>query len=82
MCHADLNVIISALRHRADKKSTILYTTSPLCFECAKIIVQSEVGTVIYYSPMKCSGTTSNDENSIYSAAVEEMMQRAKIPYR
>ena len=82
VCHAELNVIISALRHQAEVKSTILYTTSPLCLECAKIIVQSGVGTVIYYSPMKRAGTMSDDENSMCSAAVEEIMYRAKIPYR
>ena len=81
MCHAELNVIISALRHQPDVKSTILYTTSPLCYECAKIIVQSGVGTVIYCSPMKHAGVSSDDENSIYSADVEEMMYHAKIPY-
>ena len=81
VCHAQLNVIISALRHRAEVKSTTLYTTSPLCFECAKIIVQSGVGTVIYYSPMKRAGTSSDDENTIRSAAVKEIMYRAKIPY-
>lgn len=82
MCHAESNVIFSALRHQADTKSATLYTTSPLCFECAKIIVKSGVGTVIYNSPMKSDVPSSDDESSIHSADVEEIMHRAKIPYR
>ena len=74
VCHAESNAIVSAFRHHADLTNSILYTTSPLCFECAKIIVQSGVRTIIY-PPQR---STSED---LKHAAVKEMFYRAKISY-
>ena len=73
--HAESNAIVSAFRHHADLTNSILYTTSPLCFECAKIIVQSRVGTVIYLPQRSTSEGLNQD-------AVKEIFHRAKIPYK
>lgn len=77
VCHAEMNAIISAFRYHADLTSSILYTTAPLCFECAKIVVQSGVRTVIH-SPMEDTDTCAHNEDH---EKVEEIFYRAKMPY-
>ena len=72
---AESNAIMSAFRAHADLRSSILYVTSPLCSDCAKIAVQSGVKTVIY-SPL-ISGEQDKDEQQ----AVKALFDRARIPY-
>ena len=45
---AESNAIMNAFKVHADLRSSILYVTSPLCSDCAKIAVQSGVKAVVY----------------------------------
>ena len=48
VCHAELNAIMN--KNAADVRQCILYVALFPCNECAKIVVQSRIKEVVYYS--------------------------------
>lgn len=58
VCHAELNAILNYSASNGSLKGSKVYTTLFPCNECAKALVQSGVGEIIYYSD-KYSNTDS-----------------------
>ena len=50
VCHAELNAILNYSSANGTLKGSKVYTTLFPCNECAKALVQSGVGEIIYYS--------------------------------
>lgn len=57
VCHSELNAIVNAKGR--SMKDCILYVTLFPCNECAKIVIQSGIREVVYYSD-KYDGVDSN----------------------
>jgi dCMP deaminase len=55
--HAEANAIAAASREGISLKDSTLYCTHCPCYECAKLIIQSGIGIVIYLNDY----TTSSD---------------------
>ena len=51
--HAESNAIVNAAKNGMSLMGATLYVSHPPCNECAKIIVQSGISTVIYRNPSK-----------------------------
>ena len=73
---AESDAIMRAFKFHADLSSSALYTTSPPCYHCAKIVVQSGV-KFVFYSP----SSSEDQERLKHPNAVMEMFRRAGIPY-
>ena len=58
VCHAELNAILNYSSANGTLKGSKVYTTLFPCNECAKALVQSGVGEIVYYSD-KYSATDS-----------------------
>ncbi len=50
VCHAELNAILNYSSANGTLKGSKVYTTLFPCNECAKALVQSGVGEIVYYS--------------------------------
>lgn len=48
VCHAELNAVLN--KYSADVKNCTIYTALFPCYECAKVIIQSGIKEVVYYS--------------------------------
>ncbi|XP_029642093.1 deoxycytidylate deaminase-like [Octopus sinensis] len=72
VCHAELNAILN--KNSADVRNYTIYVGLFPCNECAKVIIQSGIKEVIYYS--------DKYEDKITSKASRIMLDHAKIKYR
>lgn len=72
VCHAEFNAILN-IRNGASLKGCRIYVTLFPCNECAKAIIQTGVGEIIYLSDKYC-GTTEN-------LAAKKMLDLAGIKY-
>ncbi|QGS52134.1 deoxycytidylate deaminase [Spiroplasma tabanidicola] len=66
--HAESNAILSAT---TSVRGCIMYTSQFPCFECAKIIVQSGIQTVIY--------SDNKYENTIKDDVAKKILKTAKV---
>ncbi len=57
--HAEVNAILNYRGSLQDMQGATVYVTLFPCNECAKLLVQSGIGEVVYLSDKYC-GTTSN----------------------
>lgn len=48
VCHAELNAVLN--RNSADVKNCTIYVALFPCNECAKVVIQSGIKEVVYYS--------------------------------
>ena len=48
VCHAELNAVLN--KNSADVKNCTVYVALFPCNECAKVVIQSGIKEVIYYS--------------------------------
>jgi dCMP deaminase len=48
VCHAELNAVLN--KNSADVKNCTIYVALFPCNECAKVVIQSGIKEVIYYS--------------------------------
>ena len=48
VCHAELNAVLN--KNSADVKNCSIYVALFPCNECAKVVIQSGIKEVIYYS--------------------------------
>ena len=72
VCHAELNAILNKIT--ADITDATIYVDLFPCNECAKVIVQSGIKEIVYYSD-KYNGTDGN-------IASKRMLDGAKVSYR
>ena len=72
VCHAELNAILN--KNSADVKNCTIYVGLFPCNECAKVIIQSGIKTVLYMS--------DKHANKISTKAAKLMFDAAKIEYR
>ncbi|KAK7096813.1 deoxycytidylate deaminase-like [Littorina saxatilis] len=72
VCHAELNAIVNKIE--ADVRGCTMYVGLFPCNECAKLIVQSGIKEVVYYSDAKA-------EKPEYRAS-KRLLDRAHVKYR
>ncbi|XP_043268231.1 deoxycytidylate deaminase isoform X2 [Venturia canescens] len=72
VCHAEVNAILN--RNSSDVRGCTIYVALFPCNECAKIIIQSGIRTIVYLS----------DENSYKETtkAAKKMFEAAGVEYR
>lgn len=70
--HAEANAILN--KNSADVKGCTIYTTLFPCSDCAKLIIQSQIGEVVYLSDSKA------DKHSFQAS--RRMLSSANIPCR
>lgn len=71
--HAELNAILNSGGESV--KGGVLYVTTQPCFNCAKVIVQAGIGSVIYLDEYRChSGINFLKQNSIEVNRIEESL--------
>jgi len=61
VCHAEMNAILNKNSERV--KGCAIYVALFPCNECAKLIIQSGIKQVIYFSGRQCSITSSHHFN-------------------
>ncbi|CAN8008198.1 unnamed protein product [Ixodes pacificus] len=72
MCHAEMNALFN--RNCFDVRGCTLYTTHFPCNECAKMVVQSGIGQVVYLQD-------KHPKDAPYVAS-RLLLTKAKIPFR
>ncbi|XP_065669192.1 deoxycytidylate deaminase [Hydra vulgaris] len=72
VCHAELNAVLN--KNSADVQDCIIYTTLFPCNECAKIILQSRIKEIVYYS--------NKYKDRPETQAAEKMFDLAGIKHR
>lgn len=72
VCHAELNAVLN--KNSADVKGCSIYVALFPCNECAKVIIQSGIKEVIYFSD-------KYKENVEFKAS-KKMMDLAGVTYR
>ncbi|KAF2351198.1 Cytidine and deoxycytidylate deaminase domain [Trinorchestia longiramus] len=73
VCHAELNAILN--KNSADVGGACIYVTLFPCNECAKLIIQSGITSVVYYSDKhKKKGSTQASKRMLDMAGVEYRM--------
>ncbi|XP_046576259.1 deoxycytidylate deaminase-like [Haliotis rubra] len=70
VCHAEMNAVIN--RFSADLEGCTIYVSLFPCNECAKIIIQSGIKEVVYYSDK------NNDKEEVKAAKILFEEARAK----
>jgi dCMP deaminase len=53
VCHAEMNAVMN--KNQQDLSKCVVFTTLFPCHECAKILIQSGIGEVVYLSDSKAS---------------------------
>ena len=61
-CHAELNAVLN--RNSADLKNSTMYVSNFPCNECAKIIIQSGIKSVVYYADKKEKAEATQKEKN------------------
>ena len=74
VCHAELNAILNYRGSKKDLEEAKIYVDLFPCNECAKVIIQSGIKEVIYFSD-KYEGTETN-------IASKMLFQTCKVKYR
>ncbi|KAF2346335.1 Cytidine and deoxycytidylate deaminase domain [Trinorchestia longiramus] len=72
VCHAELNAIVN--KNSADVRGACIYVTHFPCEKCAKLIIQSDITSVVYYH--------DNLGKKYPSKPSKEMFEVAKVEYR
>jgi len=72
VCHAEMNAILN--KNSFDVKGCTVYVALFPCNECAKIIIQSRIKEIVYYS--------DKYHDRPYSAASRKMLDLAGVAYR
>ncbi|KAJ8734306.1 hypothetical protein PYW07_014857 [Mythimna separata] len=73
VCHAEMNAII--FRNTTDVKGCTMYVTLFPCNECAKIIIQSGIKKVIYFSDEKNDKPEFKASKPMFIAAGVDIVQ-------
>ncbi|XP_033730469.1 deoxycytidylate deaminase-like [Pecten maximus] len=79
VCHAELNAIMNKLAVNID--GCTMYATRFPCNECAKLIIQSGIKTVVYLNKKEFDEKDENEKFQEQKAA-EDMFESAKIVLR
>ena len=74
VCHAELNAILNYRGSKKDLEEAKIYVDLFPCNECAKVIIQSGIKEVIYFSD-RYEGTETN-------IASKMLFQTCKVKYR
>lgn len=72
MCHAEVNAVLN--KNSSDCKDCTMYVALFPCNECAKIIIQSSIKTVIYMSDKYA--------DKVQTIAAKKMFDAAGVKYR
>jgi dCMP deaminase len=72
VCHAELNAVLN--KNSADVKNCTIYVALFPCNECAKVVIQSGIKEVVYYS--------DKYHDKLEFIASRRMMDLAGIIYR
>ncbi|XP_071086908.1 deoxycytidylate deaminase-like [Haliotis cracherodii] len=72
VCHAEMNAVIN--KFTADLEDCTMYVCLFPCNECAKIIIQSGIKTVVYYSDKK------HDKEEVKAAKI--LFEEARVETR
>jgi len=72
VCHAEINAVLN--KNSSDLKDCTIYVTLFPCNECAKMIIQSGIKTVVYLSDEKA--------NQLKTRAAERMFIAADVTFR
>ena len=72
VCHAEMNAILN--KNSSSVRDCTIYVALFPCNECAKLILQSGIKEVVYYS--------KKNENSDEARASQKMFDLAGIKYR
>lgn len=72
VCHAEVNAILN--KNSQDVQGCTLYVGMFPCNECAKVIIQSGIKSIIYMSDKNCK--------KIEAIASRRMLDAARITYR
>ena len=73
VCHAEMNAIIN--RNSASLKDCTIYVSLFPCNECAKMIIQSGIKKVVYYSDKKKTQASYKASKKMFEAAKVEYEQ-------
>ena len=69
VCHAELNTILNYSGGNGSLKGSKVYTTLFPCNECAKALIQSGVGEIIYYSDKYSDSDSTLASKMMFKAA-------------
>lgn len=72
VCHAEINAVLN--KNSSDVKDCTIYVALFPCNECAKVIIQSGIKTVIYMS--------DKNAHKVETIAAKKMFDAAGIKYR
>lgn len=72
VCHAELNAVLN--KNSADVKNCTVYVALFPCNECAKVVIQSGIKEVVYYS--------DKYKDKLEYKASREMLEKAGVKYR
>ncbi|CAL1683539.1 unnamed protein product [Lasius platythorax] len=72
VCHAEINAVLN--KNSSDVKDCTIYVALFPCNECAKVIIQSGIKTVIYMS--------DKNAHKVETIAAKKMFDAADIKYR
>ncbi|XP_076467051.1 deoxycytidylate deaminase-like isoform X3 [Babylonia areolata] len=75
VCHAEMNAIVNKIQ--ADVRGCTMYVSMFPCNECAKLLIQSGIKKVVFYSDKK------HDKD--YTAAARKLLKKAGVetePYK
>ena len=73
VCHAEMNAIIN--RNSVSLKDCTIYVSLFPCNECAKMIIQSGIKKVVYYSDKKKTQASYKASKKMFEAAKVEYKQ-------
>ena len=79
--HAEMEAILSATRVGVSVKASVLYTTTFPCHNCAKHIVGSGIGRVVYIEPYSKSLADRLHRDAIAFTLEEEQKDDGRIPF-